>query len=254
MKAIIVDDEEGSVTTLEMLIKKYCPEVSLVATFLDPMKAIAEIDNYMPDILFLDIEMPYANAFDLLDKLAPVNFEVIFVTAFNNYALKAIKYAAVDYLLKPVSIEELKFAIGKAGKQLELRHRYFENVRVSGLLQNLKQSDKGSHKITLPTKNGFELEEAKNIVYLEASGSYSVLVMNTGNKILVSKSLKEFEEMLTENNFVRVHHSYIVNIYYVREFIKGRGGTISMKNGDHIEVAVRKKQDFLDRLAAINNP
>jgi two-component system LytT family response regulator len=253
MKAIIVDDEEGSVTTLEMLIKKYCPEVNIVATFLDPMKAIAEIDNYIPDILFLDIEMPYANAFDLLDKLAPVNFEVIFVTAFNNYALKAIKYAAVDYLLKPVSIEELKFAIGKAEKQLELRHHYYENIRVSGLLQNLKQSDKGSHKITLPTKNGFEVEEAKNIVYLEASAGYTLLVMNTGNQILVSKGLKEFEEMLADNIFVRVHHSYIVNIQYVKEFVKGRGGTICMKNGDKIEVAVRKKQDFLDKLGLLNS-
>jgi two-component system LytT family response regulator len=136
--------------------------------------------------------------------------------------------------------------------QIELRNRYYENVRVKGLLQNLKQPDKGNHKITLPTKNGFEVEEAKNIVYIEASGSYSLLIMNTGNKILVSKGLKEFEDMLADNNFVRVHHSYIVNIVYVKEFVKGRGGSICMKNGDKIEVAVRKKQDFLDKLEQYN--
>ncbi len=247
MKAIIVDDEDGSITTLQMLLSRYCPEVKVMASFLDPLEAIARIDSFNPDLLFLDIEMPYANAFDLLDKLAPVSFEVIFVTAFNNYALKAIKYAAVDYLLKPVSIEELKFAIGRASKQLELRQNQNENKRVSGLLENLKQSDKGSHKITVPTKDGFEVEDAKNILYLEASGSYTIMAMNTGNRILVSKGLKELEEILADANFVRVHHSFIVNILQVKEYKKGRGGTIEMKNGDLIEMSVRKKQDFLDK-------
>lgn len=244
INSIIIDDEPGNIVTLQELLKLYCPGVRVVATAPDPLKGYDSIAASEPDLVFLDIEMPYGNAFDLLDRCAPVKFEVIFITAFDSYAVKAFKYTAIDYLLKPVNIDELKTAVFKASQRL---HDKTENLRVKALLNHLKLSGHAPPRIGLTTDAGFQLEEIQNILYLEASGSYTLVYTRDGNKFTIAKNLKEFEDVLPADVFCRVHHSYIVNITGVKKYSKGRGGAVEMENGVCIDVAVRKKEQFLER-------
>lgn len=244
INSIIIDDEPGNIITLQELLKLYCPAVKVVAAAPDPLKAFDVITALQPDLVFLDIEMPYGNAFDLLDRFAQVKFEVVFITAFDSYAVKAFKYAAVDYLLKPVNIDELKQAVNKVAERLQDKT---ENMRVKALLNNLKLPYGNTQKIGLSTDSGFQLEELQNILYLEAAGSYTFVNTRQGQKYTISKNLKEFEDMLPEDIFCRVHHSYIINITGVKKYNKGRGGSVEMENGTSIDVAVRKKEQFLER-------
>jgi two-component system LytT family response regulator len=192
--------------------------------------------------VFLDIEMPFGNAFDLLDKLTPVNFQVIFVTAFDNYALKAFRYYALDYLLKPVDIEELKTAVKKAGERVREKNM---SQKLDVFLQTLKPAKSNLQKIGLPTNDGLIFTNIEDIVRCEASGSYTIIYLQDKQKFVVSKSLKEYEDLLPEDIFCRVHHSHIVNLTYVKKYFKGRGGYIEMSDGSSIEVATRKRDEFL---------
>lgn len=241
---IIIDDEPGNVVTLTEVIKEYCPRVILKGSAPDPIKGYELIREVDPDIVFLDIEMPYGNAFDLLDKVNPARFEVIFITAFDNYAIKAIRYTALDYILKPVNINELKEAVRKAIIRLEERS---VNTRISSLLNNFKQENSSTHKIALPTIQGFRFENVNKIMYIQAEGNYTFVFIEGQKKELVSKSLKEFEDILPENIFCRVHYSHIININFVKKYFKGRGGYVEMEDGTSIEVSVRKKNDFFER-------
>lgn len=245
INSIIVDDEPGNIITLQELLKLYCPNITVTNTAPDAEKAFEVITADKPQLVFLDIEMPYGNAFDLLDKLVPVKFEIIFITAFNNYAVKAFKYAALDYILKPVNIQELKQAVAKAEQRLQEKT---ENIRVKTLLNNLKLTGSSTPKLSLAADNDFHIEEMQHMLYLEASGSYTFVYMISGTKYTVSKSLKEFEELLPENLFCRVHHSFIINIAAIKKYSKGRGGSVEMLNGVTIDVSVRKKEQFLQWL------
>ena len=242
--AVIIDDEPGNVLTLLELVKQYCPNVSIAGTAPDPLKGYDLVMETKPDLVFLDIEMPYGNAFDLLDKLLPISFEVIFVTAFNDYAIKAFKYAALDYLLKPVNINELKVAVGKAVKRLGEKH---VNTRVESLLNNMKTENSQLQKIGLPAPDGFRFEKIQNILFLEANGSYTNVYLKDGVKEVVSKNLNYFDEILPAGDFCRVHHSYLININAVKKYFKGRGGYVEMENGAIIEISVRRKEDFLNK-------
>jgi two-component system LytT family response regulator len=242
--SIIIDDEPGNIVTLEELLKAYCPEIAISGSALNPIIAFDLIQKVKPALIFLDIEMPYGNAFSLLDKLSPVEFEVIFITAFNDYAIKAFKYAALDYILKPVNINELKNAVSKAIKRLEEKSI---NTRITSLLGNLKAESNQSPKIGLPTPDGFRFEDINNIVFLEAQGSYTNVYIKGNVKETVSKNLKEFEDLLPQATFCRVHHSHIININFVKKYYKGRGGYVEMDNGTTIEISVRKKEDFLSK-------
>ena len=244
ISAVIIDDEPGNVFTLVELVKQYCPRVSIAGTAPDALKGYDLIVQIKPDLVFLDIEMPYGNAFDLLDKLLPVSFEVIFVTAFNDYAIKAFKYAALDYLLKPVNINELKEGINKVSKRLEEKNI---NTRVSSLLDNLRSESAVAQKIALPTIEGCSFENVNDIMYLQAEGSYTYIYCKEKTKLLVSKSLKEFEEILPAASFCRIHHSSIININFVKKYFKGRGGYVQMEDGTSIEISIRKKNDFFER-------
>ncbi len=242
IKAIIVDDEAGSVRTMEELLSKYCHSVEIVGKAYDPEEAAEVIAVQKPQLVFLDIEMPFGNAFDLLDKIAPVDFEIIFVTAFNNYAIKAFRYAAADYLLKPINIEELKESVARIEQRLGEQQ---VNARIETLLENLQAPENGAfRKISLPTTDGFRIEDIHNIMYLNAEGSYTFIFMKGGEKILVSKNLKEFEDILPESIFCRIHHSSIININYVKQYYKGRGGEVVMEDGEVIMISTRKKADF----------
>jgi len=242
--AVIIDDEPGNIVTLTELLKTYCPEIIIEGKAQDIIAGYDLINDVRPEVVFLDIEMPYGNAFDLLDKLDPVNFEVIFITAFNNYAIKAFKYTALDYILKPVSITELKAAVKKVAKRIEEKNT---NTRISSMLANLRPENRLTQKIALPTSQGLYFEEISNITQLEASGSYTYLFINGKKKELVSKKLKDFEDILPEDIFCRIHHSHIINTNFVKNYYKGRGGYVEMQDGTTIEVSVRKKHDFLEK-------
>jgi two-component system, LytTR family, response regulator len=244
ISAVIIDDEPGNIVTITEMVKQYCPNIFIKGTAPDPLKGYELIKETNPDLVFLDIEMPYGNAFDLLDKLVPVNFEVVFITAFNDYAIKAFKYAALDYLLKPVNINELKNAVDKVTKRLEDKTI---NTRIASLLTNLKPENIGTQKIALPTIDGCSFEDISNIMYLQAESSYTYIYCKGKPKLLVSKNLKDFEEILPPDLFCRIHHASIVNINFVKKYFKGRGGYVQMKDGTSIEISVRKKNDFFDR-------
>ncbi len=243
ISAVIIDDEPGNIVTLMELVKLYCPNVYIAGTAPDPVAGYELIVQTSPELVFLDIEMPYGNAFDLLDKLVPVKFEVIFITAFNDYAIKAFKYAALDYLLKPVNINELKEAVSKANVRIENKT---VNSRIHNMLGNLK-SHNAPQKIALPTVDGCYFEDINNIMYMQAENSYSYIFFNDKPKLLVSKNLKDFEDVLPPAIFCRIHHATIINVNYVKKYFKGRGGYAEMEDGKSIEISIRKKNDFFDR-------
>jgi two-component system LytT family response regulator len=249
IRSIIVDDEPGSIITLHALLDTYCPDVQVVATSGNPLEAIDLVKEMNPDLLFLDIEMPFANAFDMLDMLKPVKFEVIFITAFNDYALKAFKYAVVDYLLKPINIAELKESVERVKKVLSGSPLF--NQRVNGLLDNMRRPHDEPDVITVPTPKGFNVIELDQIIFMEANGSYSEISFVNGKKTMAIKSLKDFEEQLPSHMFMRIHHSYIVNMQKVEKYIRGRGGKVILTGGTSVEVATRKRNDFLEKLKNI---
>ena len=244
IRSVIIEDEPGSVITMLELTRQYCPEIEVVGTAADPVKGFDLIREQAPDLVFLDIEMPYGNAFDLLDKLMPVHFEVVFITAFNDYAIKAFKYAALDYLLKPVNLQELKQAITRVSRRLKEKNI---DTRIHTLLNNFKPENATLQKIALPTAEGCTFEEISSIMYLQAENSYTYIYCKDKPRMLVSKSLKEFEDLLPETAFCRIHHSSIVNLNFVKKYFKGRGGYVQMEDGTTVEISVRKKNDFFDR-------
>ncbi len=243
--AVIVDDEANNVASLKTLIERFCMDVQIVGTADSAETALPLIQQQAPGLVFLDIEMPRGNGFDLLEKLMPVNFEVIFVTAFNEYAIKAFRYSALDYLLKPVNIIQLKEAVQKASERIHSKTAY---RKIEGLLANMQQG-RNLKKIALPSGDGLVFEELDQIIRIEASASYIHVYIADKRKIVVTRSMGEFEELLPESNFCRIHHSHIINLNRIRKYHRGRGGCVEMEDGTTIEVAVRKKDFFLNRFA-----
>lgn len=244
INTVIIDDEPKNIRILVKLLQDYCPEVNVAGTAEKHEDAIAMISRVRPDLIFLDIEMPGGNAFDLLNQLMPVKFEIIFVTAFETYAVKAFKYNALDYLLKPVSIDSLRQAVARAEKRIGEKNI---NERLDSFLKS--QAEKESFtRIALPTKNGIELFNFADIIYCKAEGPYSRFEFTGSPSLLVTGSLKEYEELLPEAIFCRVHNSYLVNLNHIRKYHKGKGGSVEMSNGVSIAVSLRKKDDFFNRL------
>jgi len=244
IRSILVDDEPGNIITLAELLKKYCPGIEVIGNAENIKQAEQLIKKESPDLVFLDIEMPYGNAFDLLEKLRPVEFQVIFVTAFDNYAITAFKYAAVDYILKPVNIEELQAATAKAMKRL---YDKGVNSKIEVLLANLAHQNSSTAKIALPTPDGLQFQAQDEIIFFEASSNYTYVHLKDGSKYIVSKTLGDIENMLPAADFCRIHHSFIINMKYIKKYFKGRGGYVVMDDGTSIEVSVRKKDAFLLR-------
>ncbi|HLK27205.1 MAG TPA: LytTR family DNA-binding domain-containing protein [Puia sp.] len=243
--SIIVDDELKNILILKSILADFCPDVNVLAEAQDMNQAIAMINMYKPQLLFLDIEMPYGNAFDLLDKLMPVNFEVIFITAFDEYALKAFRYSALDYLLKPININELKTTVKKAIERISTKNN---STQLKNLLQNLQNKNEETHKIALQTKDGLEFFIIEDIIRCEANGAYTYFFIKAHSKIIASKNIKEYEKILPEKIFFRIHHSHIINLKEIKRYHRGRGGYVEMKDGTFIDVAVRRKDEFLERI------
>ncbi|WP_153798180.1 LytR/AlgR family response regulator transcription factor [Foetidibacter luteolus] len=244
IRALIIDDEPKNIRVLKNLVEQFCPQVKICGEAENAETAIRLIKELHPGLVFLDIEMPYGNAFDMLDKLMPVDFEIIFITAFDEYTLKAFKYSALDYLLKPVNIEELKEAVEKAEKRIQHKDT---NQQLNNLLYNLKKNNTTLQKIALPFKESLLFVPVNNITRCEASSGYCNVFTSDGQKFLGTKTIKEYEEMLPPDVFFRIHNSHLINLTYVRKYLKGRGGLVEMEDGVMIEVASRRKEEFLAR-------
>jgi two-component system LytT family response regulator len=245
IKAVVVDDEDKSRDTLLALLDKYCPQVRVVATAVNVAEGINAISNHQPDLVFLDVEMPDGTGFDLLEQLSPVAFEIIFTTAFNQYAIRAIRSSALDFLLKPVVSEDLITAVSR----FELKKQsHNSNDQIKVLLSNIKELKGALHKIAIPASDGLVLLDINDIVRLEADGSYTRFITMHGNH-LISRTMKEYDDMLSGNNFLRVHHGHLINIHHVKKYVRGEGGYLVMVDGTSVPVSVRKKAEVVEKLS-----
>ncbi len=245
--AVIVEDEDRSRKLLENLLAKYCPQIKIVGHAETVAEAVAVIGQQQPDLVFLDVELPDGTGFRVLDQLSNLDFDIIFVTAYEHYALKAIKRAALDYLLKPLDIDDLVAAVGKLPPKNANTPKTLDrqSAIVSGYVNN--QRDKSI--LALPTTDGLVFIQDSDIITCQSDSNYTHLTMLNNRKFLVSRTLNDIEEMLSEEVFCRVHHSFIVNLKHVRRYFKGKGGYLEMSDGSTVEVSSRKKQDFLARFA-----
>jgi len=241
ISAVIIDDEPKSVFTLNSFLHDYCPQVSIAGIANDAIAAKSLIEKVNPQLIFLDIEMPMGSGFDLLQSLRTIRFEIIFITAYNQYAINAFRFSALDYLLKPLRITELKQAVAKAEQRItEKRSTHDYEL----MLRNIGEQNTGKHKMAFTDKGIQYLVQLDKIMYCIASANYTQVY--TPDKMFVStRNLKEFEDMLPPELFFRIHHGHIVNINYIVKLQKGRGGRAIMNDGKELEIAVRRKDDFL---------
>jgi len=246
LNCIIVDDELKSRESLKILIEDFCEGVTVKALSQNVSEAIEAIEVHKPDVVFLDIQLQRETGFDLLTQLKNVDFEVIFTTAFSEYAIKAFKYSAIDYLLKPIDIEELKLALAK----VEKRKGHAIGDRLQQLLQNLRAGTSDNYKLALPTADGLVFVKVSEILYCEASSNYTEIVLTDSRKYILSRTLNEYEDMLTEQNFYRIHHSYLINLNEIKKYVRGEGGYVIMNNDKSLDVSKRKKEGFLSRIGA----
>lgn len=239
LRTIIIDDEPDSVRLLQLQLAENCPNTEVIATFTNSAKALAEIELLNPDLLFLDIEMPVINGFELLEKILHLDFSIVFVTAYNQYALKAFRFNALDYLVKPVDTEELIEAISKAQKSIK---------PTSAQLDMLQKQLRGQPvtKIAIAGQTGVSFIDLSNIIYSEASNNYSKLILSDGSTFLVSKTLKDVQEVLEEETFLRVHRQYIINLNHVKQLNRNEG-ILTMTNGDHIPIARNQKEKLIEK-------
>lgn len=238
LNAILVEDEETSRAILRNYLTKYCPNISIVGEAANVEEALLLIRNNDLDVVFLDVEMPYGNAFDLLDKVGHIDFETIFVTAYNHYAIEALNAHASYYLMKPISIDELIKAVDYVTEIKAKEDALQDQVLVP-------KTNAVNGKITIPQQDGFEVLETANILYCKADDNYTEIYLNNNKKKLVSKTLKYIEESLKDGNFARVHKSYLVNVNEVVKYVKGKGGSVVLSNGKEIMVSASKKADLL---------
>lgn len=248
LRCLIIDDEQSCIDTLQvMLQKKFADQVSVIATCTAVQDAPTLIDAEAPDLLFLDVEMPHMTGIELLQSLSKINFQVIFTTAHQHYALQAIKLNAIDYLLKPISLDELTIAIQKC----QDRKQHKGNDLIANFLEQVKATTTTAKKIPIPSDNTIQFVPVNEIIRIESQSNYSTVFFTSRNKLLVAKTLKDFEEQLLPYNFLRVHHSHLINLEHVIGYKNLDGGYIIMRGNDVIEISRRKKQEVLQRLNSI---
>ena len=247
MKTIIIDDEPKARENLTCLLKDNCPSVKIVDDKGTVNEGLLSIKKHQPDLLFLDVQMCGETGFDLLEQLKTINFEVIFTTAHHEYALKAFKFSAVDYLLKPIVIDELKDAVYRASKSTAQQ----SHTRIQMITETIKNQQNGFDKIALPSADGFLFVKRDDIIRCESTDNYTNFYLNNGSKIMVSKTLKHFDDLLSPHNFFRVHQSHLINLIHLKQYHKGEGGYAIMSDDSSVMVSRRKKAEFLDRLSQI---
>jgi two-component system LytT family response regulator len=250
IRSVIIDDEPHAAQVLQILLEKHCPEITVAAIFHAAKEAEKMVPAINPQLVFLDIEMPHMNGFELLEKLAPVNFQIIFTTSYDQYAIKAIRFSALDYLLKPVDPQELKAAVKKSAGLLAANTL---PGQLDILRDKLRQPAALINRIALPTMEGLEIVPVDTILYCTANSNYTSLVLKDKQKLLVSRTLREIEEMLEDYPFLRIHHSCLVNLHEIKKYIRGEGGTLLMSDGVEVAVSRSRKDELLKKLQS-NRP
>ncbi|MFM6926480.1 MAG: LytR/AlgR family response regulator transcription factor [Ferruginibacter sp.] len=243
INCVIIDDEGQNIKLLQNMLQMHCPAVNVLATDTEAKNGLLLIEELQPQLVFLDVEMPHLNGFDLLKKLEPVNFETIFVTAYSHYAVEAFEHHATGYITKPINTEKLIAAVNTAIKRIEEKNI---NKNLFSLLEKNTQAA-APDKIPLSTSNGLVFVKLAEILYCESSGNYTSFYLCNDKKVMVSRQLGEYEKLLPEANFTRIHDKYIINLSFIKEYIKGSGGDVVLENGKELPVASRRKEEFLAR-------
>ncbi|AEV97007.1 hypothetical protein A4D02_18430 [Niastella koreensis] len=245
VKTIIIEDEESSLFVLQDLIGRLTTNLNILGTAGHLDSAIQLIKCSAPDLVFMDVRIGDGTGFDVLQKLSDRNFELIFVTAYDNYALEAFRFAAIDYLLKPIGMDEFEEAVKRASNRIVEKKRY-DTIGV--LLHNLFQESEQHKKINIATLNGYEFVELRDIVWCKSEGAYTIFYLSDKSKIVSARNLGYYEELLCCNNFCRIHYSTIINMKLIKSYVKGKGGYIVMSDGTELEISQRRKGDFLEKL------
>jgi two-component system LytT family response regulator len=246
IRAIIVDDEKGARESLSKMLEKNCRQIEIVGKADSMASAYEVISEQKPDLVFLDIEMPNGNAFDLLEKFKEINFNIIFTTAYDHYAIKAIKFSAVDYILKPIDPEELVNAVKRLEDKMGQKNSLDNQFKT--LLSNVKPGNK-LKKVGIPDGDGLIFINLSDIIRCDSDGNYTFFILTNGKKIIASRTLGEYEQMFADDNFFRVHRSHLINLEHVKKYIKGEGGYVVMTDNSQVEVSRRNKNDFLEKLS-----
>jgi two-component system, LytTR family, response regulator len=247
MRSLIIDDETSSCRILRKLLHAYCPGVEVIAEAHSAAAGLQAIREHRPEVVFLDIQMPEGDGFYLLQQLPAIDFRVIFVTAYDQYAIRAIRLSALDYLLKPVNIDDL---VGAVDRYRQHRDGAAEKARMEHLLRHTAQPEQKLNRIAIPGLNDVHFIEIDSIVRIEAEGNYSHFYTDKAEHYLVTRTLKEYDELLSGHHFFRVHQSHLVNLKKVTRYIKGKGGSVVLSDGSMVDVAVRKKEEFLNVFGA----
>jgi two-component system LytT family response regulator len=249
IKALIIDDEQAAVNVLSLMIERHLPEITSVKHLTNPAQALQLIPEYKPDIVFLDIEMPYQNGFELLKSLPEISFDIVFTTAYDKYAIQAIKFSALDYLLKPIDADELRETFNRfIQKSIANQNK---DAAVKNLLSNLQQQNKSFHKLALPTTNGLQFFLPQNIIPCEGMSNYTKFYFSNYHSITTSKTIKEYEEILIPHKFIRTHKSHLINAEFVSGYAPQTSNLI-MKDGSFVEVSRRRKKEVLEELGIKN--
>lgn len=241
IKSVIVEDETAAREALKNYLKKYCPQVEVAGEAANIKQAVPLLHELQPQLVFLDVEMPYGNAFDVLEACQDLQFETIFVTAFSEYSLRALNTSAAYYLLKPISIEELIAAVNKVHQQI-LKNELFNRNKI--ILENFKEKKPEKQQVILPTLEGFEVVKVEDIVRLQGNGNFTDVFLVNGEKKMICRFLKHFSEILSFP-FLRIHKSHIVNTAFIKSYQKGNGGTVTMVDGSEVDVSPNYKEEFL---------
>ncbi|MEO8149740.1 MAG: LytTR family DNA-binding domain-containing protein [Bacteroidia bacterium] len=248
IRSILVDDEQHCRESLSATLNHNFPEVELLAQCTSIYDGENAIELYKPDLVFLDVELPPYTGFDMLKKIGTISFETIFTTAYDKYAIRAIKASALDFLLKPVDKEEL----GEALEHFKQKHsKSNSQEKMEVLFENVRQMRDPLRKLMIPTQDGFDLVSVSDIVRLQSDNNYTNFHFADKRKILVSKTLKDFDDMLSGHSFFRVHQSHIINLHYVKNYLKGEGGVVMMQEGTEIDVSRRRKEEFIKSLESL---
>jgi two-component system LytT family response regulator len=246
LKAVLIDDEPRGISSMQKLLQINCPAVHVTGSFTDANEAIEYVKFNNPDLIFLDIAMPVKNGFELLKELKGASFEIIFVTAHNQYMVEAFHFSAIDYLLKPVEDNLLIDAVERAKKRIEEKSG---NKNIETFLHNLTQKQSPQKmRLCIPSLKGFQVIELDDILFAESSGNYTNLYFSNSKMVCTSKPMHEYEKLLEDAGFVRIHKSILVNMLHVKEYLRGEGGSVLLSNGKEIEVSRRKKDIFLSRM------
>ncbi|MEO8147668.1 MAG: LytTR family DNA-binding domain-containing protein [Bacteroidia bacterium] len=243
--AIIIDDEVNCIEMLEWLLKTYCPNVTIDAMCDSGEKGIEAINKHKPDVVFLDIEMPRMNGFDMLEKFDKLFFDVIFTTAYDKFAVKAFRYSALSYLLKPVDPEDLQATL----KKIEEKKNVPSRDQLTMLLENIKELKPTTQRIALTTSDGMIFVDTKDIMYCGAESNYTNVKMANGTKVLVAKTLKDIDETLSGNDFYRIHNSFLINLNHIKKFVRGDGGYVLMNDGEQITISRSRREEFFEKFS-----